>query len=68
MEGSDAITIDPEVRGGKACLRGMRITIADVLDAVALHRSWGVLIAEFPYLTEADIRASLEYSAEKMRG
>lgn len=57
--------MDPEIRGGQPCVRGMRITVADVLDAVALYQSWEAVIREFPYLTEADIRACLEFAARR---
>lgn len=57
--------MDPEIRGGQPCIRGMRITVADVLDAVALYQSWKAVIREFPYLTEADIRACLEFAARR---
>ncbi len=57
--------MNPEIRGGQPCVRGMRITVADVLDAVALYPSWEAVIREFPYLTEADIRACLEFAARR---
>lgn len=65
MTERDLITMDPEIRGGQPCVRGMRITVADVLDAVALYQSWEAVIREFPYLTEADIRACLEFAARR---
>ena len=65
MTEPDLITMDPEIRGGQPCIRGMRITVADVLDAVALYQSWKAVIREFPYLTEADIRACLEFAARR---
>ncbi|MCA0362156.1 MAG: DUF433 domain-containing protein [Armatimonadetes bacterium] len=67
MENHPLITIDPEIRSGKPCVRGMRITVADVLDALAVYQHWDAVIAEFPYITEDDIRACLAFAADRER-
>ena len=57
----DHITIEPGKRGGKPCIRGMRITVYDVLEYLSSGMSEAELLREFPYLTEADVRACLAY-------
>ena len=57
------ITLDPEVMGGKPCIRGMRITVGTVVGLVASGRSTQEILAAYPYLEEADIRESLAYAA-----
>lgn len=61
------ITIDPDRRGGKPCIRGMRITVYDVLSYLAAGMTTDEVLADFPYLTAADIRACLAYAAERER-
>jgi len=56
------ITIDPTVMGGKACIRGMRVTVGMIVDAIAAGRSFTDLLADFPYLEEEDIREALTYA------
>jgi uncharacterized protein (DUF433 family) len=58
------ITVEPGKRGGKPCIRGMRITVADVLGWLASGMTYAEIIADFPELTETDIRACLAYAAE----
>lgn len=58
------ITIEPDKRGGKPCIRGMRITVYDVLGWLAAGMSHAEILDDFP-LTEEDIRASLEFSADR---
>jgi uncharacterized protein (DUF433 family) len=58
------ITIEPDKRGGKPCIRGMRITVYDVLSYLAADMTPDEILADFPYLTEEDIRASLDYAAD----
>ncbi len=65
MNYRDIITIEPGKRGGKPCIRGMRITVSDVLEYLAAGRSVQELLADFPYLTENDIRACLSYAADR---
>ena len=61
------ITIDPQVCHGKPCVRGLRITVYDVLDYLASGMSHAELLHEFPDLTEEDIRACLAYAADRDR-
>ena len=67
MPYSDIITIDPGKRGGKPCIRGLRITVYDVLEYLASGMSHADVLREFPYLTEEDIRACLAYAADRER-
>ena len=64
---SDIITIEPGKRGGKACIRGLRITVYDVLDYLASGMSHSDILREFPFLTEQDILACLAYAADRER-
>ncbi|NIV14797.1 MAG: DUF433 domain-containing protein [Aliifodinibius sp.] len=59
------ITIEPGKRGGKPCIRGMRITVQDVLSYLAAGMTIEEILSDFPYLTEADIRACLSYAADR---
>ena len=61
------ITIEPGKRGGKPCIRGMRITVYDVLDYLASGMTHEEILEEFPYLTEEDILACLSYAADRER-
>lgn len=61
----DIITIEPGKRGGKPCIRGMRITVYDVLEYLASGMSQEQVLKEFPYLTEEDILACLAYAADR---
>jgi uncharacterized protein (DUF433 family) len=61
------ITIEPGKRSGKPCIRGLRITVFDVLDYLAAGMTHAEILAEFPYLTETDIRACLAYAADRER-
>lgn len=61
------ITIEPGKRGSKPCIRGMRITVYDVLSYLAAGMTPQQVIADFPYLTEEDIRACLGYAADRER-
>ena len=67
MPYSDIITIEPGKRGGKPCIRGLRITVYDVLEYLATGMSHADVLQEFPYLTEEDIRACLAYAADRER-
>ncbi|HTT79593.1 MAG TPA: DUF433 domain-containing protein [Stellaceae bacterium] len=60
----DRITFNPEQCGGRPCIRGMRIRVKDVLDMLASGMSEGDILADFPDLEAADIRACLAYAAE----
>jgi uncharacterized protein (DUF433 family) len=61
------ITIEPGKRGGRPCIRGMRIAVADVLGWLAAGMSTQEILADFPELTEEDIRAALAYAADRER-
>ena len=65
MNYKDIITIEPDKRGGKPCIRGMRITVYDVLDYLASGMTIEEIVADFPYLNETDIRACLAYAADR---
>lgn len=61
------ITVEPGKRGGKPCVRGMRITVYDVLSYLASGMSREEIMRDFPYLTEEDILACLAYAADRER-
>jgi len=65
MNYKNIITIEPGKRGGKPCIRGMRITVYDVLDYLASGMTTEEILDDFPYLTEADVRACLAYAADR---
>ena len=57
--------MEPGKRGGKPCIRGMRITVQDVLEYLAGGMSTEEILADFPYLTREDIQACLAYAAAR---
>lgn len=61
------ITLEPGKRGGRPVVRGMRIAVADVLGWLANGMSHDEILADFPELTEDDIRACLSYAADRER-
>ena len=61
------ITIEPGKRGGRPCIRGMRIAVYDVLDYLASGMTVREILADFPYLVEEDIRACLAFAADRER-
>ena len=61
------ITIDPGKRGGRPCIRGMRITVYDVLSCLAAGMTVAEILDDFPYLKPEDIQACLAYAAERER-
>ena len=67
MKYEDIITIEPGKRGGKPCVRGLRITVYEVLNMLANGMSHAELLDEFPDLTEQDILACLAYAADRER-
>lgn len=67
MDYSKTITIQSGRRSGKACVRDTRITVSDVLDYMASGMSQAEILADFPDLTETDIRACLAYAADGER-
>jgi len=62
------ITIDPEVMGGKPCVRGMRVTVGMIVEAMAAGRTIEQLLVDFRYLEEADIREALAFAAQLAQG
>ncbi|MBI1322469.1 DUF433 domain-containing protein [bacterium] len=61
------ITIEPGKRGGRPCIRGMRISVYDVLSYLAAGMTSEQILQDFPYLEPEDIQASLAYAAERER-
>lgn len=61
------ITLEPGKRSGKATIRGMRITVYDVLSYLAAGMTVEEILADFPYLTAKDIQAALSYAADRER-
>ena len=59
----DRITLEPGKRGGKPCIRNLRITVYDVLSYLASGMTYEEILCDFPYLEREDILASLEYAA-----
>jgi uncharacterized protein (DUF433 family) len=67
IDDRDRITIEPGKRGGKACLRGLRITVCDVLSYLAAGMSVDEVLHDFPSLCREDILACLAYAADRER-
>lgn len=67
MDYRGIITIEPGKRGGKPCIRGLRITVYDVLEYLASGMSEAEILADFPDLTSDDIRACLAFAADRER-
>lgn len=67
MNYKELITIEPGKRGGKPCIRGMRITVYDVLSYLASGMTEQEILDDFPYLTREDILACLSYAADRER-
>ena len=67
MNYQDIISIEAGKRGGRPCIRGMRIAVADVLGWLAAGLSHEQILADYPELTEDDIRACLAYAADRER-
>ena len=63
----DIITVEPGKRGGDPCIRGMRITVYDVLDYLAPGMTVQEILNDFPYLTDKDIRACHSHAADRER-
>lgn len=59
--------MEPGKRGGKPCIRCLRMTVGDVLEYLASGMTHGEILEDFPYLTEADIRACLAFAADRER-
>ena len=67
MDYRKIITIEPGKRGGQPCIRGMRLTVSDVLSYLASGMSEAEIIEDFPELTSEDIRACLAFAADRER-
>ena len=65
QEIANIITIEPGNRGGKPCIRGMRITVYDVLEYLASGMTYQEILDDFPYLTQQDILACLSFAAKR---
>jgi len=65
MDHSKIITIEPGKRSGKPCIRGMRITVSDVLEYLASGMTAEEILNDFPELTREDIRACLTFAADR---
>jgi uncharacterized protein (DUF433 family) len=67
MDYSQIITMEPGKRSGKPCIRGLRITVYDVLDWLAAGMTETEILADYPELTATDIRAALAFAADRER-
>lgn len=67
MDYRERITIEPGKRGGQPCIRGLRITVYEVLDYLASGMSEDEILRDFPDLTREDIRAALAFAADRER-
>lgn len=63
MKNLDRITLDPNVMGGKACIRGMRVTVGTILNLLAAGRTRDEILKAYPYLEPEDIDQALAYAA-----
>lgn len=66
MNTLDRITIDPDVMGGKACIRGLRVTVGTVVGLLAAGRSHAEILDAYPYLQREDIDQALAYAAWRL--
>lgn len=67
MNYQERIGIDPAIRSGKPCIRGTRITVYDILEYLAGGMSEDQILRDFPALTREDVRAALEFAADRER-
>ena len=63
MKNFTRITFDPEVMGGKPCIRGLRVTVGTIVGLVAAGHSGADILRAYPYLEEEDVREALSYAA-----
>jgi uncharacterized protein (DUF433 family) len=63
MKFLERITFDPEVMGGKPCIRGMRVTVGMIVGLLAMEHSFEDILRAYPYLEKEDISAALSYAA-----
>jgi len=66
MEQLNRITQDPAVMGGKACIRGMRVTVGMIVGQIAAGQSIDDILSDYPYLEREDITQALRYAAWRM--
>lgn len=66
MPGFNRITSDPAILNGQPCIRGMRLTVRRVLEALATYPDRGELRAEYPELEDEDVRQALAYAAANL--
>jgi uncharacterized protein (DUF433 family) len=66
MLGLDRITSDPAIMNGQPCVRGMRLTVRRVLEALTTYPDRGQLRAEYPELEDEDVRQALAYAAANL--
>jgi uncharacterized protein (DUF433 family) len=62
------ITMDPDIMGGKPCIRGMRVTVGMIVEALSAGRTIEQLLVDFPYLEEPDIRDALAFAGRLAQG
>jgi uncharacterized protein (DUF433 family) len=67
MDYRDYITMDPNKRGGKPCVRGLRITVYEVLEYLASDMTEEQILADFPDLTRDDLKACIAFAADRER-
>ncbi len=67
MDWRERIAVEPGKRSGKACIRGTRIAVADILSFLAAGETEASLLAEFPQLAVEDVRAALAYATDSER-
>jgi len=66
MKNLTRITFDPNVMGGKPCIRGMRVTVGTLIGLIAEGHSFTEILKAYPYIEEADIREALTYAEWEM--
>ncbi len=67
MDYRDYITIEPNKRGGKPCIRGLRITVYEVLEYLASDMTEDEILSDFPDLTKEDLKACIAFAADRER-
>jgi uncharacterized protein (DUF433 family) len=65
MANLNRITVDPEVCGGRPCIRGLRIRVTDILGMLAEGATREEILQDYPYLEDLDITAALEYAVQQ---
>ena len=65
--GLSRITFDPNVMGGKPCIRGLRVTVGTIVGLVAAGHSFAEILKAYPYLEDEDLREALAYAAWRVK-